>query len=378
VAAIAFAYAPWRASQAAHLHILSSGGIALAVFLLLRGYRRRSSWYITAGWLAAAWQVSLGFSLGLPFLYALLIVLPFIVWGHLRGALAATIGGGVALAAITLALAIPYFHVRDDHPEARRSLATVTAFSPRPVSFLVAPPENVVWGYATSGLLDEVSAKNAFAPNAEKTLFPGLAAVLLAVVGVAGPPLGRRLRIGLGVATLVLAVFALGTSLGQYAPYRLLYEFAPGFDGIRTPGRLAAFYTLTLALLAGAGTDRIASRTRGIGSTLVLLIPVVVLFEGWAPPTVVGVPKEPAGFAAVPGPVLHLPSSRFDDPRYVFWSTDGFTPIVNGWSGFDPQSLRQARAATRNFPATGRPFVRRLGVRSVVVHDDKGRMRVYR
>jgi hypothetical protein len=40
VAGAAFGYAPWRIEQGGHLHILSSGGIALALFLLLRGYRR--------------------------------------------------------------------------------------------------------------------------------------------------------------------------------------------------------------------------------------------------------------------------------------------------------------------------------------------------
>ena len=39
---IAFAYAPYRVTEAGHLHVISSGGIPLALFLLLRGYRRGS------------------------------------------------------------------------------------------------------------------------------------------------------------------------------------------------------------------------------------------------------------------------------------------------------------------------------------------------
>src|SRR5262245_7078452 len=71
VAGAAFAYAPWRWDQAGHLHVLSSGGIALALAMLARGhgyslrhgYRpqlRKPGWAL-AGWLVAAWQVSLGF-----------------------------------------------------------------------------------------------------------------------------------------------------------------------------------------------------------------------------------------------------------------------------------------------------------------------------
>lgn len=39
LAGIAFAYAPYRLSQANHMHILSSGGIPFALFLLIRGHR---------------------------------------------------------------------------------------------------------------------------------------------------------------------------------------------------------------------------------------------------------------------------------------------------------------------------------------------------
>jgi hypothetical protein len=392
VAAAAFAYAPWRASQAAHLHVLSSGGIPLTAFLLIRGYRRRSPGYVVAGWLAAAWQVSLGFSLGLQLLYAMLIAVPLIVWFawmrpdgvrsalRERGMLAATVGGALALTAVSLGLALPYMHVRDNHPESVRSLGTISAFSPRPLSFLVAAPENVVWGYRTSGLLDHLYAKNQFAPNPEKTLLPGLAVVLLAVVGLAGRPLRRGLRLGLGAATVALALLALGTSLGSVSPYRVLYDIAPGWDAVRTPGRVMTLATLTLGLLAGAGADRLASSARGRARLLLPLLPLVVLFEGWAPPSVVDVPREPRGFAAAPGPVMHLPSDRFTDARYMYWSTDGFTPIVNGWSGFEPAVLTRARAATRDFPdaPAGKRLLQRLGVRSVVVHDPGRPPRVYR
>src|ERR671926_412695 len=50
VAGAAFAYAPWRLEQDGHLHVLSSGGIPLALFLLVRGYRRGSAGMVVAGW----------------------------------------------------------------------------------------------------------------------------------------------------------------------------------------------------------------------------------------------------------------------------------------------------------------------------------------
>ncbi len=70
-AAAAFAYAPYRVTEAGHFQVISSGGLALGLFLLLRGYRRDSRKLVLAGWLVSAWQVSLGFTLGLQFTYLL-------------------------------------------------------------------------------------------------------------------------------------------------------------------------------------------------------------------------------------------------------------------------------------------------------------------
>ncbi|WP_432967501.1 hypothetical protein [Dactylosporangium sp. CA-233914] len=81
VAGAALAYAPWRYGHVDHLNILSTGGITLAFAMLARGHgwsmargylreRVRPGWAV-AGWLVAAWQVSLGFGVGLPFVYVL-------------------------------------------------------------------------------------------------------------------------------------------------------------------------------------------------------------------------------------------------------------------------------------------------------------------
>src|SRR3954469_12624888 len=86
VASAAFAYAPWRLEQDGHLHVLSSGGIPLALFFLVRGYRRGNRWLVLAGWIVAAWQVSLGFTLGIQLAYLLaLLAVGAGVWAWRRG-----------------------------------------------------------------------------------------------------------------------------------------------------------------------------------------------------------------------------------------------------------------------------------------------------
>src|SRR5271163_2042342 len=84
-AGAAFAYAPYRVTEAGHLHVISSGGIALALFLLLRGYRRSRRGLVLAGWLLTAWQISLGFTLGLQYSYLLLVLTLLVLWSWWRG-----------------------------------------------------------------------------------------------------------------------------------------------------------------------------------------------------------------------------------------------------------------------------------------------------
>src|SRR3954447_16950695 len=93
VAGAAFAYAPWRLEQDGHLHVLSSGGIALALALLVRGYRHGRPGLVLAGWLVAAWQVSPGFTLGIQLAYLLALLAARVrVWVRRGGGVGVAVG----------------------------------------------------------------------------------------------------------------------------------------------------------------------------------------------------------------------------------------------------------------------------------------------
>ncbi|HYU61889.1 MAG TPA: hypothetical protein VEK39_14115 [Solirubrobacterales bacterium] len=399
VAGAAFAFAPFRLEQDGHMHIISSGGIPLALALGIRGYRLGRPWVVVAGFCVAAWQVSLGFSLGLPLAYliAVLGLLAAVRWVRAgrpsvpRSLAIATLAGALVFAGTAVLLSRPYARVQEEHPNIRRSAETVENFSGPPEVFLVAPDENALWGGATAGLRDGLENVP------EKTLFPGLVTVALALGGLVAAVLPRGLRIGLGLGVLVVSVLALGfqTEDGLLWPYRIAYEALPGVDGIRAPGRLVTFSSLGLALLAGAGaeaarrwlTARGSARAPGGGRrwglapaapaafAAVLVLGVVVEgrglpfdpFDDQAQPAV---PEAPASFAAIPAPQLHLPAERPEDNRrYLLWSTDGFPATVNGRSSLDPVFTAQLIAAVRGFPdAASVELLQRLGVRSVVLH----------
>jgi len=374
VAGVAFAYAPWRLEQDGHLHVISSGGIPLALFLLVRGYRRDSARTIVAGWLVATWQLALGFTLGLMLAYALaaLAVVLLLSWRRRRPprrVLAASAAGAAVFAAMGLMLALPYREVRDDHPESERTAETVAAFSGGPEMFLAASGLSTVWGPITEPVRDELD----FVP--EQTLFPGLLVVLLAGVGLSrASPFTKRLRIGLGIGVVALAVLSLGFQTpanGVPYPYRVLYELAPGWDAVRTPGRLNTLTSLGLALLAAAGAHALGSRLRWKPAVAVAL-PLLVLIEGmgfpYPHPTVA---KPPSGLAEATPPRLHLPMYEYDSRRFLVWSTNGFPEIVNGRSSFKPTSFEQLEALMARFPDRRViDHLRDLGVKTVVLHPD--------
>src|SRR5205823_11570418 len=157
-----------------------------------------------------------------------------------RRLLVATCIGVAALGLVAVYEARPYLKVSHDYPTAKRTLKEVKTYSSGPAALLAAPKENRVWGGATSGMRAKVHSKN------ESVLFPGGLILALALIGlVASPLLTRRLRIGLALGIAVCSVIALGLGLtGAGYPYRLLYDYAPGWNGVRVPGRVFTLATL--------------------------------------------------------------------------------------------------------------------------------------
>lgn len=404
VAGAAFAFAPLRLEQDGHMHVISSGGIPLALALGLRGYRLAKPGFVVAGFAVAAWQLSLGFTLGIPLAYliAVLGLIAALVWWRRgrpplpRKLLVATLIGGLIFGGTALVTSRPYTRVLDDQPNARRTPERVEAFSGGPDEFLIAPDENFVWGGATSVFRDGVRS------IPEKTLFPGVLTLIFAIAGLASRVLPKRLRIGLGVGVLVVSTLALGFQVtGGFSdwlwPYRWVYEGMPGFQGIRAPGRLVTFSSLGLALLAGAGAEaarrRLTDRSKGertavglaasharVAASLLFVLALLIVIEGRGLPfdpfdnqDQPAVPRTDIAFSSVAAPQLHLPALRPEDNRrYLLWSTDGFPDMINGRSSIDPVFTFSVFRRTKSFPdrATVR-YLRKLGVRTVVLHTGR-------
>ncbi|HEX2053695.1 MAG TPA: hypothetical protein VHJ78_08235 [Actinomycetota bacterium] len=385
LAGAAFAFAPFRLAHLNHLHVLGSAPIPLCLFLLLRGYRQQRPGLVFAGFVVAAWQVMIGFTLGIPLAYllALLGALAAIRWWRTdprpavsRGVIKATVAGVAVLVLWSGFQAMPYLEVLRRHAEARRTVEFVEFYSPPLRAYLAAPPDSLLWGRASEAVRQGMT----WAP--EMALFPGVTVVVLALAGLALPGAGRRWRLGIALAALGSGFLALGFSNPPgRAVYGLLYHLAPGWQSSRTPGRLFTFTSLALALLAGMGAQALARRRSSpagepaLPSRLVLAVPavltVLVLAEGAGRSTADSFADPPVRRLPQAGPQMHLPSGGFYDVTYMFWSTDGFPLMVNGYSGFTPDLQRSLQTELAGFPDLQTvERLRELGVRSVVLHPD--------
>jgi hypothetical protein len=423
-AGIAFAYAPYRVTEAGHLHVISSGGIPLALFLLLRGYRRSSRGLVLAGWLVSAWQVSLGFTLGLQYCYLLaaLTLLVLVYWwmgrlhpgeawsadghkdaaadagedeptgtagaaqsGSARGGrgpliprrlLAVTCIGIAALGVVAIYEARPYLKVSSEYPTAKRTLKEVRNYSSGPAALVSASSENRVWGSVTAPAREHVHSKN------EDVFWPGgliLVLALIGLAGVGGSVYTRRLRLGLASGIVVCSMLAMGLGLtGAGYPYRLLFDYAPGWDGVRVPGRVFTLATLFYALLAGAGVQWLLVRvgawgkrhTVGAVATIVGVVLLIgLLGEGAGHLAHPVVPQPKPAEVGLRGPLLDLPSDGAADRVWQYFSTDGFYEIPIGNSTFDIPQVDDLRGGMSGFP--DRASIEKLryyGIKTVVLH----------
>ncbi|MDQ1293455.1 MAG: hypothetical protein QG608_1336 [Actinomycetota bacterium] len=445
VAGAGFAFAPWRLEQAIHVNVESTGGLALTLAALVYGHgwslrhgwrpdRVRGGWILT-GWLVACWQLTLGFAIAIPFGYALGLVMGPLLIGWAvsgrrrlprppRGALIAEVAGMLAFCGLLLAYTRPFLRVQERFPEVERTVAHLELFSPPPRGLFTPPATNHFWGERLA------SWRVGLGWELEMVLLPGFLLLGLAALGLALSRWPLRRRLGLGAVVVVTAVLALGTNApgdGRWT-YLPLFDYAPGWNAMRVPGRLIIWTTLALCLLAAGAVDAaaralvrwVASRTvaplgapsapgengengevgepgeagvsGGTGETgeggenrttawgslpaaarwgivgLLVLPAACIVTEGRGDVPSWAVQPAPVKVSDLSAPVLFLPSDPMADYHLMLWTTDGFPVTANGYSGFDPPAQVNTRFMAQTFPdAVSVDWLRGKGVSTVVV-----------
>ena len=412
VAAVAFAFLPFRVSHVAHLQVLMYGWMPIGLWALHRffgsGSRRALATFVVVFLLQG---LSNGYYLYF-FALPVVAVIAFELWRRPehRTHRIAQLGVAGALTLLVLAPIITtYYQVRTDQ-QLVRSREDIAWYSADVASYLEGSPALTLWGDTLSSAPGRLPADPR--RGGETDLFPGLVLPLLAALGIGsiggsgftvtrahnqrhGSPSVRPVALlyaGIGTAALLLTLgpepTAWGHRLPFSGPYDWLLAVVPGLDGLRVPARLAVVVYLALAVLAATGMVAVVTRlSQRLGVIVVVLVSAVLVAEGHRGPMPI-VSFEPrlavddqrayAGLrAAPPGPVLELPIQG-DEPgdtlTFQYWTLEHGHPIVNGYSGYSsplfhflagPSSpLREHEQLDDVLRAC-----RALGIRYLVVHE---------
>jgi len=366
-AGIVFAFVPYRFDHFMHLELQWTVWIPWAFWALHRTLETGSMRDAVLLGLFVTLQVMSSIYYGLFLIVLVSVCALFLLCGVRRGEMRSrlaglTVAGGTA-AVLIAPYAFPYMAARQSlgpRPEVQ-----IVMFSARPSSYRAATDTNYLYG-----------DRSARMGRPERRLFPGVLPLLLALVGLLlYAPSNQALMYLIGLVT----AFEMSLGLKGYT-FSFLYQHVPAFDGLRAPARLGILVVFFLAVLAAYGQAAleraVSRRTR---PALIVLIPAVLLLEYWVaplpltayptapPPLYQWLHTQPVGVVAeFPMPQDGSPGH---EPRYEYMSTFHQMPLINGYSGYYPESYVGRLYRLRGMPddAALQALVAD-GVRYVIVH----------
>lgn len=230
---------------------------------------------------------------------------------------------------------------------------------------------------STGGVLHHRWWSETLSRGATAALFPGFTVAALAAVQLFGGQAWRDPRL-----RMVTAVGVVGALLafGAHLPgYETAFDWIPLLKGIRVVSRFGWLTLLTLPVLAGftlaAWRARLSPRN---GLAVALVAAALVTVEALRAPmgfTVYeGIPKIYDRVAAIDDLVLlELPlpprDRIYDNGPSVLYSAWHLKPLVNGYSGYTPNSYETHVRMLAGFPAPpSLASLRAIGVTHVLVH----------
>jgi hypothetical protein len=375
-AGVAFGFSPYRASQLAHIQVLSAQWMPLALLglhaFLETGARR---WLVVFG---IAWLLQ-ALSNGYFLLFFPVLVGAWLMW-FIDWRRAPRRGLAIVAAWVIASLPLVPILLKYHDVHARLGLvskvAEIREFSAVPASFLHAPPLIRFW-------------REGPAHTHEQYLFMGFTVVVLAAIGLLllvnsrmrRPMLANRAPIVFyALTTIVMCVLALGPGgeklepASPYRPYSWLLAL-PGYNGLRVSSRFYMVGSLCLAMVASLAVGyleklSIFTRRAGVARYLPPAAAALVIGGLLVDGMTRNVPVVPApGRVILPttqqAAVLELPLDNVDvSIRAMYRSIFHRLPLVNGYSGHFPPhynvlslSLWRGDTSALFFFARRRPLV---------------------
>jgi hypothetical protein len=325
--AVAFAFAPYRTAQLAHMQLYACWGMPLCL-LALHAYfdNGRRAWLLVFGvsWLLLA--LTNGYSL---FFFPLLLA-AWIGWmtpwrTHARRA--AEVAGTWILFSLPLLPVLLHYYRVQTRLGLSRTRSEMIFYSADWHALLAATPNLRFWHTAEPA-------------TTEGYLFPGLTVAVLVALGAAGRMRGRAfwfcVTAALGAIWLCAGPAPDGPSLASlWHPYDWLV-WLPGFSGLRVPPRFFMIAALCLAIAAGMALAFLRGRVRR-PAVLTAVIFAGLFVDGAINGMPLGVPPGRLPHLDRGARVLALP---YDDPafavRLLYQSMPDRLSLVNGYAGYIP------------------------------------------
>jgi hypothetical protein len=209
--------------------------------------------------------------------------------------------------------------------------------------------------------------------------FPGITVLLLVGVALASRTVRTDQRAVMCVSVAVGCVLV--SMVPRLPGYEHIHNLVPLFWAVRVQAHIGQIVLLALALLAGFGAWQLRQRwgSRRGAWGLALLLVFLINAEAFRAPipwrVFEGIPPIYDVLAALPRAVVvelpaYDPRAVFGNARYMLFSTRYWHPLVNGYSGFAPESYGRAAAGLRGFPdIRALEMLRARSVTHVVVHQ---------
>ncbi len=401
IAALAFAFCPYRRVQSPIVQMLMSGWMPIVIWTLRRYFQTgRRAWlggFVAAVVIQSLTSVYFPFFLAIPILVVAAAEL-------LRGAIPARRAAlDVAMACgVVLAMLAPVARVRQQALRGQDSAAlevpSHVAYGADLASYMHVDPRIAVYRRVGADA------------GSEGNLFPGATGLMLA--GIALWPSRRnhqadwraRLRLMLGPRTqlVVIAVIALILSLGprpsilghvivERGPCAWLASWTPGLGALRVPARFGMVVHLALAALAAYGAARLLGWIRPSRATAVAVaLAVAVTVEGYGAPLPMHPLPRPGNLghrqawlwlrAQPPQPIVEMPIVDMAYPDHHARDVQDGTlvhgrKLINGSTRFgsEIQNLLGSEGSPLRDPTQFRDafaFLQQLKVGEVLVHPD--------
>jgi hypothetical protein len=460
VAGLIFAFSPWHYGQYAHLGLAAQQWMIFALYFLIQFTRATRpelktrllaplnlrylglfSFFLILQALAAGYYAYFELILiGAYLLYYFIFESGLLVlsWRILRpGNSAVRLDGrrlgqqiglivvaGLLSVVVLLPLVMPFKHVQDQFTF-QRDLAEISYWSAAPNSLLRTTPRSWLYKPVQRGIFN-------LKTSSERMLYPGLIALLLSGIGLfslrkrsklqppesalgLAPPM--RLRWLFAVLALSGLVLSFGpvlnleayglNSTGITLPYKLLYDFLPGFAALRVPQRFGQLFMLGIAVCAGYGVAKLLrtksaspnlagnlkSKVSGLKRIILVLMLLALVTADYIAPdlpariTPTG-PQAPPLYQWLAGSeadsliaknalVLELPIGNEKNnmvntnPIYLMYGLSHDRPMLNGSANIIPPGYDRLFYEMQAFPQVEcLDIIEGLGVQYLIVHTE--------